>query len=104
MVRSKGFVAAVVIVVFAGIILVSCDDPEQAAMKVFTDQGLVLLRPARDYVKVGGIVVLPKNGQPEYLDPYNDVSSNPKNYVDFKPSFWTRRRMKLLVSKRLCLA
>ena len=26
----------------------------------------------------------PKKGQPEYLDPYNDVSSDPKNYVDFK--------------------
>lgn len=62
MICSKGFVMAVRILFLAGIILVSCDDPEKAAMQVFTDQGLVLLRPARDYVKVGGIVVLPQEG------------------------------------------
>jgi hypothetical protein len=82
MTLSKAF-SMVFVICAVAVVLLSCD-PEKDALGIFTHQGLVVLRPARDYIKVGGIVVLPKHGGPEYLDPYNDVSSDPTTYVDFK--------------------
>lgn len=73
-------------VLVATALAISCQDPETQALNVFKQQGLVLLRPARDYIKVGGIVVLPAKGLPQYLDPdpRDYISSDPSNYVDFK--------------------
>lgn len=82
MMRSRELLPMVVSLAVV-VTLISCD-PEKDALAVFTHQGLVLLRPARDYIKVAGIVVLPAHGSPEYLDPVDDVSSDPTNYVDFK--------------------
>ncbi|HXX72764.1 MAG TPA: hypothetical protein VEI80_03645 [Candidatus Acidoferrales bacterium] len=83
MTQSKAFLAVLMTCAVA-VTLLSCD-PEKDALAIFTHQGLVLLQPARDYIKVGGIVVLPKHGGPEYLDPFDqDVASDPTTYVDFK--------------------
>ena len=68
----------------ATIAVVSCDDPQQAAMKIFTSQGLVLLEPARDYIKPGGLVVLPSKGRPDYLDPLDDLGTDAGTQVNFK--------------------
>jgi hypothetical protein len=64
---------------------VGCD-PEKAALSMFSDQGLTVLQPARDYIKPGGLVVTPKKGKKvlAYLDPYDDVTSEKGTYVDFK--------------------
>jgi hypothetical protein len=62
----------------------SCGDPEQIVMKIMSDQGLTLLRPARDYVRVGGIVVMPKKGNPDYVDPLDSVPTENGNVVDIK--------------------
>jgi hypothetical protein len=52
-----------------GVLLSSCTDPERAALKIFSDQGLTVLRPVRDYVMPGGLVIWPSGGRPEYVDP-----------------------------------
>lgn len=62
----------------------TCRDPQTEAMKIFTDQGLVLLEPARDYVKPGGLVVLSKNGHPDYIDPLDDLGTESGTEVNFK--------------------
>jgi len=56
-------------VVLFGLIVLGACDPQQQAMKIFTDQGLVLLQPARSYITPQGIVILPKKGRPKYYDP-----------------------------------
>jgi hypothetical protein len=67
------------------ILLVGCDDPLKETQKIFGAQGLVLLAPARDYIKPGGLVVLPSNGGPVYLDPFDpDIAGQNGNYVEFK--------------------
>src|SRR5579862_5598831 len=55
--------------VLFGLIVLGACDPQQQAMKIFTDQGLVLLQPARSYIQPKGIVILPKKGRPKYYDP-----------------------------------
>jgi hypothetical protein len=59
---------------------------QSAAYSLFTRQGLNLLRPARDYIKPGGMVFVPKKGNPEYEDPKDDVASDKGNLADFKAS------------------
>jgi hypothetical protein len=34
-------------------------DPQKEALQLFTHQGLTVLQPARDYIALGGIFVLP---------------------------------------------
>jgi len=58
-------------------------DPEKAALTVFEKQGLTLLRPARSYIQVGGLVIQPRSGQPRYIDPLDDVASVDEPAVDF---------------------
>jgi hypothetical protein len=59
---------------------------QSAAYSLFTKQGLNLLRPARDYIQPGGMVFVPKKGNPEYEDPKDDVASEKGNLTDFKAS------------------
>ncbi len=59
---------------------------QSAAYNLFTKQGLNLLRPARDYIKPGGMVFVPKKGNPEYEDPKDDVAAEKGNLMDFKAS------------------
>lgn len=54
------------------IVLVACD-PEKEALKLFTDQGLTVLKPARDYIALGGLFVVPNSGTTVYLDPYDTL-------------------------------
>jgi hypothetical protein len=63
-----------------------CLDPRAAALKLFTDQGLALLQPARDYIKVGGLIVLARQGRPAYLDPYDSLpeATDDKPVTDFR--------------------
>ncbi len=61
----------------------SCD-PQARLMSMMRDQGLTLLRPARDYVQVAGLVVVPKQGAPEYVDPLDPVPSGNGTVVDIK--------------------
>jgi hypothetical protein len=79
--KNIAAVAGIVCILLASI---ACDEPTKQAQKILMDQGVILLQPARDYVKPGGLVVLPSHGRPSYLDPYDDMGSQPGNYVDFK--------------------
>jgi hypothetical protein len=52
-------------------------DPSTAIYKLFSDQGLTLIKPARSYIAIGGLVVLPKGTkQLQYQDPW-DVIAQP---------------------------
>jgi hypothetical protein len=64
------------------VFLCGCPDPQKAAITLMSKQGLVLLQPARSYISVGGLVVLPQHGRPSYLDPVpGDVpSSDPSSF------------------------
>src|SRR5262245_12132598 len=50
----------------------SCD-PERSTQDLFRRQGLNLLKPARDYIRIGGLVVRKGNGPMEYIDPLDPV-------------------------------
>ena len=65
------------VVLYAGLICCIGCDPQKAINKIFVDQGLTLLKPARSYIALGGVVVLPRHGRMQYLDPYD--SMNPAN-------------------------
>jgi hypothetical protein len=71
-----------VFLLIAGCLLSGCD-PQKAALKIFTDQGLTLLEPARDYIALGGIVVLPKQGRPQYIDPFDSITGADGTYSQF---------------------
>ena len=62
-------------IVVAGVVLLTgCNDPQEKLLEVFTKQGLTLLQPARDYIKIGGIVLLPKDSSSlAYEDPYDTL-------------------------------
>lgn len=71
-------------------LLYSCD-PQKDALKLFTQQGLTVLKPARDYIALGGLFVVPRNGTPVYLDPYDTLpgttsGANPFQAVIMKQS------------------
>ena len=52
----------------------ACDDPQTAIFRIFARQGLTLLQPARDYITIGGIVVLPHGSNTlQYLDPSDSL-------------------------------
>lgn len=61
---------------------------QSAAYGLFTSQGLNLLRPARDYIQPGGMVFVPRSGNPEYEDPKDKevVAAATGNLTDFKAS------------------
>jgi hypothetical protein len=61
----------------------SCN-PQQEALKIFTAQGLTVLEPARDYVALGGIFVVPQHGAPAYLDPYDTLNGTDGTSTPFK--------------------
>src|SRR5580692_2845246 len=69
--------------VLFGLIVLGACDPQQQAMKIFTDQGLVLLQPARSYIKPQGIVILPKKGKPKYYDPLDDIGTDDGTELSF---------------------
>ena len=71
-----------VVVTISLITLIACD-LQKAALKIFTSQGLTVLQPARDYIALGGIVVLPKNGRPQYIDPYDTLNGSDGTYSNF---------------------
>jgi hypothetical protein len=58
--------------VVGAIIFSGCNDPENAALQLFNDYGLTLLRPARSYIKPGGLVILVSKRTPAYVDPFDD--------------------------------
>lgn len=62
---------------------VGCDDPQKEINKIFQKQGLNLLEPARSYISIGGIFVVPKKGLSHYLDPYNTLSPSSSMPTDF---------------------
>jgi hypothetical protein len=72
-----------VALVIATTCFTACDDPQKAILKVFTDEGLSLLEPARSYIKLGGIFAVPKHGQIVYFDPYDTIPSDPGTATDF---------------------
>jgi hypothetical protein len=75
-------VCALCVLVAPAVFAQACD-PEQAAMNVFKKQGLVVLKPARDYVAPGGLVSL-KSGAPRYREPLDDVPTDPRVAVKFR--------------------
>jgi hypothetical protein len=78
---SKKLCIAVVVAISL-ITLIACD-LQKAALKIFTNQGLSVLQPARDYIALGGIVVLPKKGRPLYVDPYDTLTGTEGTYSNF---------------------
>jgi hypothetical protein len=63
--------------------LISCD-AQKDALTLFSRQGLNLLRPARDYIKPGGMIFIAKGGVPEYDDPADRVVADKDNLTDFR--------------------
>jgi hypothetical protein len=57
---------------------------QSAAFDLFSRQGLNLLRPARDYIQPGGMVFVPKKGNPVYEEPKDDVAPEKGNLIDFR--------------------
>ncbi len=76
-------IGSVLLLITIAAVLLSCN-AESAAIQLFTKQGLNLLRPARDYIRPGGMVFVPKRGLPEYDDPKDDVPSEDGNLTDFQ--------------------
>jgi hypothetical protein len=55
-------------------VLTGCD-PSTAIYKIFSDQGLTLVKPARSYIQIGGLVILPKGtNQLLYQDPWDVIA------------------------------
>jgi hypothetical protein len=65
-----------VVLTFALVLAVGCDDPQKEIMKIFGHQGLNLIEPARSYIAIGGIFIVPKKGTSHYLDPYDSIKSS----------------------------
>jgi hypothetical protein len=59
-------------------------NPQTAALRLFKNQGLNLLKPARDYILPGGLVVLAKGSAPQYMDPFDPVPDEQGTLIDFK--------------------
>lgn len=76
---------ASVLLLFVVCFSVTSCDPSKAALKIFTDQGLTVLKPARDYIALGGFFVVPSNGGPAaYQDPWDTIngsSGNPSSFT-----------------------
>jgi hypothetical protein len=53
-------------------------------LNLFTQQGLTVLKPARDYIALGGIFVIPKKGTPAYLDPYDSLAGTSGTATPFR--------------------
>ncbi|HZL29297.1 MAG TPA: hypothetical protein VFC39_22425 [Acidobacteriaceae bacterium] len=66
-------VCPVVGLFFLAVIPTGCD-PTTAIYKIFSDQGLTLVKPARSYIQIGGLVILPKGtNQLLYQDPWDVI-------------------------------
>lgn len=78
-------VATTLAVLFAtaGLQAQACD-ARKAALRMFSSQGLNLLRPARSYIKPGGLIIVPKGGIPEYDDPPDTASPDDGTFGDFR--------------------
>lgn len=59
-------------------------DARTEALNLFGRQGLNLLRPARDYIRPGGLVFIPRNSSPEYDDPADPMAPESGNLADFR--------------------
>jgi hypothetical protein len=57
---------------------------EREALNIFRKQGLNVLRPARDYIVPGGLVIVTKNKRVEYVDPLDKVPDEPGNLIEFR--------------------
>jgi hypothetical protein len=55
------------LVAVLGLFTLACD-PVSIVRRIFSDQGLQLVRPVRSYIELGGMVMVPKNGKPYYYD------------------------------------
>jgi hypothetical protein len=73
-------------IVSVSLVSSSCVDPRKEILRLFSEQGLTVLQPARDYVAVGGLVVLPTKGRPAYLDPFDKLTdaTDQKAATDFR--------------------
>jgi hypothetical protein len=67
--HSNVAVAVLGIVLGAASVSTQACDPEKATLELFRRQGLNLLKPARDYIDTGGLVVRRGKGPLEYIDP-----------------------------------
>jgi len=71
------------LILIAALCLSGCLSPDQAILKIFTEQGLSLLEPARSYIALGGIFAVPKRGTSTYFDPYDTVPPDPGTSSNF---------------------
>jgi hypothetical protein len=73
-----------VFVIGSGLLVSGCD-PQTDILKIFTRQGLTLLEPTRDYIKIGGIVLLPKGSDRlQYEDPYDSLTPASGTSTNFR--------------------
>ena len=71
-----------------GVVFTTCScDPQKDALKLFQQQGLTVLEPARDYIALGGIFVVPSSGNPVYLDRTTHFPVRAVARIHFAPSF-----------------
>ena len=63
---------------------VGCNDPQTEIVKIFKRYGMNLIEPARSFIAIGGIFVVPKKGISHYIDPYETLPPTPKLSTDFK--------------------
>lgn len=70
------FVSTVLSVMLAAVSVTTqgCD-PERATLDLFRRQGLNLVKPARDYIQVGGLIV--KGERLDYIDPFGVPAGSP---------------------------
>jgi len=64
------------------LLCVGCD-PQDKIVQIFSNQGLTLLKPARSYIALEGIVVLPRKGRMQYIDPYDRLAPSEGTASDF---------------------
>jgi hypothetical protein len=81
--RLSASACAITVLLVSNVSARACN-PQSAALDMFYKQGLNLLRPARDYVKPGGMVFVTPDGVAEYEDPKDDVAPEPGNLIDFR--------------------
>jgi hypothetical protein len=83
--RSRNWLGSVGILVplTVSLLIASCD-VQKDALALFGNQGLNLLRPARDYIKPGGLIFIQKGGTPDYENPKDPISSDAGNLTDFQ--------------------
>lgn len=72
---------AVAAAIGLAVIVSSACDPDKGVRKIFESQHLHVLIPLRSYIEVGGLVVVPKGGDPYYYDRLDTIPNTASDMV-----------------------